>query len=86
VKTDSAATEEGYQDLLRGMERKPIPTVESLIHVQRLMKLQNPKIGDVKLDDLNDGPNHSQDRRKRVYRPGVRGSGRKSKVVAGCGR
>jgi hypothetical protein len=55
VKTDSAATEEGYQDLLRGMERKPIPTVESLIHVQRLMKLQNPKIGDVKLDDLNDG-------------------------------
>jgi hypothetical protein len=55
VKTDSAAAEEGYQDLLRGMERKPIPTVESLIHVQRLMKLQNPKIGDVKLDDLNDG-------------------------------
>jgi hypothetical protein len=55
VKTDAAAAEEGYQDLLRGMERKPIPTVESLIHVQRLMKLQNPKIGDVKLDDLNDG-------------------------------
>jgi hypothetical protein len=54
VKTDSAATEEGYQDLLRGMERKPIPTVESLIHVQRLMKLQNPKIGDVKLEELND--------------------------------
>jgi NitT/TauT family transport system substrate-binding protein len=55
MKTDAAAAEEGYQDLLRGMERKPIPTVESLIHVQRLMKLQNPKIGDVKLDDLNDG-------------------------------
>jgi NitT/TauT family transport system substrate-binding protein len=55
LKTDAAAAEEGYQDLLRGMERKPIPTVESLIHVQRLMKLQNPKIGDVKLDELNDG-------------------------------
>jgi hypothetical protein len=54
MKTDAAAAEEGYQDLLRGMERKPIPTVESLIHVQRLMKLQNPKIGDVKLEELND--------------------------------
>jgi NitT/TauT family transport system substrate-binding protein len=54
MKTDAAAAEEGYQDLLRGMERKPIPTVESLVHVQRLMKQQNPKIGEVKLDDLND--------------------------------
>jgi hypothetical protein len=32
----------------------PFPTVESLVHVQRLMKLQNPKIGDVKLEDVND--------------------------------
>ena len=54
MKTDAANAEEGYQDLLRGMERKPIPTVESLVHVQRLMKLQNPKIGDVKLEELND--------------------------------
>ena len=54
LKTDAAAAEEGYLDLLRGMERKPLPTVESLVHVQRLMKVQNPKIGDVKLDDIND--------------------------------
>ena len=54
LKTDAAAAEEGYLDLIRGMERKPMPTAESLVHVQRLMKLQNPKIGDVKLDDLND--------------------------------
>jgi NitT/TauT family transport system substrate-binding protein len=54
LKTDAAAAEEGYLDLIRGMERKPVPTAESLVHVQRLMKLQNPKIGDVKLDDLND--------------------------------
>ena len=31
-----------------------MPTVESMVHVQRLMKLQNPKIGEVKLEDLND--------------------------------
>ncbi|HYJ15692.1 MAG TPA: ABC transporter substrate-binding protein [Candidatus Limnocylindria bacterium] len=55
LKTDAAAAEEGYLDLLRGMDRKPLPTVESLVHVQRLMKVQNPKIADVKLDDINDG-------------------------------
>jgi len=54
MKTDPAAAEEGYLDLLRAMERKPVPTVESMVHVQRLMKVQNPKIGDVKLDDIND--------------------------------
>ena len=54
MKTDAAAAEEGYLDLLRAMERKPVPTVESMVHVQRLMKMQNPKIGDVKLDDIND--------------------------------
>ena len=54
MKTDATAAEEGYLDLLRAMERKPVPTVESMVHVQRLMKMQNPKIGDVKLDDIND--------------------------------
>jgi len=54
LKTDATSAEEGYLDLLRGMDRKPYPTVESLVHVQRLMKVQNPKIGDVKLDELND--------------------------------
>lgn len=54
MKTDAVAAEEGYLDLIRGMERKPIPTVESMVHVQRLMKIQNPKIGEVKIDDIND--------------------------------
>lgn len=54
MKTDAAAAEEGYLDLLRALERKPVPTVESMVHVQRLMKIQNPKIGEVKLDDIND--------------------------------
>jgi ABC-type nitrate/sulfonate/bicarbonate transport system substrate-binding protein len=54
MKTTAGPAEEGYLDLLRGMERKPIPTVESLVHVQRLMKAQNPKIGAVNLEELND--------------------------------
>jgi ABC-type nitrate/sulfonate/bicarbonate transport system substrate-binding protein len=54
MKTDATIAEEGYLDLLRGMERKPFPTTESMVHVQRLMKLQNPKIGDVKINELID--------------------------------
>ena len=54
MKTDATIAEEGYLDLIRGMERKPMPTVDSMVHVQRLMKLQNPKIGEVKLEDIND--------------------------------
>jgi len=54
MKIDTAAAEEGYLELLRVLERKPLPTVESMVHVQRLMKIQNPKIGEVKLDDIND--------------------------------
>jgi hypothetical protein len=54
MKVDAAAAEEGYLELLRVLERKPLPTVESMVHVQRLMKIQNPKIGEVKLDDIND--------------------------------
>ena len=55
MKTDATIAEEGYLDLIRGMERKPMPTVDSMVHVQRLMKLQNAKIGEVKLEDINDG-------------------------------
>lgn len=54
MKTAAGPAEEGYLDLLRGMDRKPFPTVESLVHVQRLMKAQNPKIGAVNLEELND--------------------------------
>lgn len=54
MKTEAGPAEEGYLDLLRGMERKPMPTVESMVHVQRLMKVQNPKIGNVNLEELND--------------------------------
>jgi ABC-type nitrate/sulfonate/bicarbonate transport system substrate-binding protein len=54
MKTDATAAEEGYLDLLRGMERKPMPSAESMVHVQRLMKLTNPKVAEVKIDDIND--------------------------------
>jgi ABC-type nitrate/sulfonate/bicarbonate transport system substrate-binding protein len=54
MKISAAPAEEGYVDLLRVLERKPLPSVEGLVHVQRLMKAQNPKIGAVNLHELND--------------------------------
>lgn len=54
MKINAAAAEEGYVDLLRVLERKPLPSVEGMVNIQRLMKARNPKIGAVKLEDIND--------------------------------
>ena len=43
MKINAAGAEEGYLDLLRVLERKPLPSVESMVHVQRLMKAQIQK-------------------------------------------
>jgi hypothetical protein len=36
------------------MARKPYPGVEGMRNVQRLLKIQNPRIGEVNVDDLVD--------------------------------
>ena len=36
------------------MSRKPYPGIDGLRNVQRLMKVQSPKIGEVKIEDLVD--------------------------------
>jgi ABC-type nitrate/sulfonate/bicarbonate transport system substrate-binding protein len=55
LRTDAAGAEDGYIDLLRGVDRKPIPSMEGLRNVQRLLKLRTPKVGDLKLEDVIDG-------------------------------
>ena len=56
--TDPAAGEAAYQDvvaLLRAEDnRKPYVPIDGLRLLQRIMKTQNPKIGDVKVDNLVD--------------------------------
>ena len=52
--TDQAAAEEGYQDQLLTLNRKPYPSLEGLRNAQRLMALQNPKIGILKVEELVD--------------------------------
>lgn len=51
---DAAVAEEGYQDYLNSVERRPIPTVEGLRNIRRLMAQINPKNANVKIEELVD--------------------------------
>jgi NitT/TauT family transport system substrate-binding protein len=53
--SDPAVAEEGYQDYLTGVERKPIPSLDALRNIRRLMAVQNPKVANVKVEELVDG-------------------------------
>jgi hypothetical protein len=52
--TDPAAAEEGYQDLLNGLDKKLVPSVEGLRNTQRLLKPRNPKLETIKVKELID--------------------------------
>jgi ABC-type nitrate/sulfonate/bicarbonate transport system substrate-binding protein len=54
LKTDAAGAEEGYQDLLRGVDRKPFPSTEGMRNIQRMLKPRSPKIGEIKTEDVVD--------------------------------
>jgi hypothetical protein len=54
LKADQNSAEEGYDDLLRAVEKKPFPSIEGLRNAQRLMKIRTPKIGEVKIEPLVD--------------------------------
>ena len=48
---DMAAAERGYQDL-SNLNRKPYPAIESLKNVQKIMALHDPKVLNLKVEDL----------------------------------
>jgi ABC-type nitrate/sulfonate/bicarbonate transport system substrate-binding protein len=50
--TDAGVAEEGYQDYLTSVERKPYPSLEAMRNIQRLMALHNPKVAGVRVEDL----------------------------------
>ena len=49
---DPMVAEEGYQDYLHSVERKPYPSIEAVSNAQRIMKILNPQVGQVKAEDL----------------------------------
>jgi len=51
---ESVTAEEGYHDAVRTMARKPYPALDGMRNVQRLLKTQNPRIGEVKVEEIVD--------------------------------
>ncbi len=52
---DPAVADEGYQDHLASLNRKPYPSLDGLRSAQKLMAQQNPKIAALHVDNLIDG-------------------------------
>lgn len=46
--------EEGYKDVMTGLDRKPFASLAGLRNVQRLMKQRNPSVEKVKVEELVD--------------------------------
>jgi hypothetical protein len=51
---DPSVAENGYQDHLLTLNRKPYPSLDGLRNAQRLMAQQNSKIAALKVEDLVD--------------------------------
>jgi NitT/TauT family transport system substrate-binding protein len=54
LRVDANNAEEGYNDMLRGVDRKPFASLEGMRNLHRLLKPRNPKISDVKVEDVVD--------------------------------
>lgn len=51
---DTVSAEEGYLDVINGVERKPFPVVDGLRKIQRLMKIRNPAIEKFRVEEMID--------------------------------
>ena len=51
---DAVVAEQGYRDLVQVIDQKPYVSLDGIKNIQRLMKIQNPVIGTVKVEDLID--------------------------------
>jgi NitT/TauT family transport system substrate-binding protein len=52
--SDPSLTEEAYQEQRLTLSRKPYPSLDGLRNAQRLMALQNPKIANLKIEEIID--------------------------------
>ncbi|TMA87114.1 MAG: hypothetical protein E6J74_30675 [Deltaproteobacteria bacterium] len=50
--SDPVILEDGYQDLLIGLEKKPYAAAEGLRNIQRIMATLNPKVIRSKIEDI----------------------------------
>ena len=54
LRINDQEAEEGYKDVITGLDRKPHASLAGLRNVQRLMKLRNPAVEKVKVEELVD--------------------------------
>jgi NitT/TauT family transport system substrate-binding protein len=54
LRINDQEAEEGYKDVITGLDRKPHANLAGLRNVQRLMKLRNPAVEKVKIEELVD--------------------------------
>jgi NitT/TauT family transport system substrate-binding protein len=52
--TEPAALEEGYQEILTSLDRKPYPSLEGMKNIQRLAKIREPRLGNINLENIVD--------------------------------
>ncbi|HEY3305992.1 MAG TPA: ABC transporter substrate-binding protein [Candidatus Binatia bacterium] len=52
--SDPAVAEEGYQDVMKSVDRRPYPSIDGLRNIQRLMKTQTPAAQKVKVEEMVD--------------------------------
>ena len=51
---DPSALEEGYQEILTGLDRKPYPSLEGMKNIQRLAKIREPRLGSINVESIVD--------------------------------
>jgi len=54
LKVDASGAEDAYLDLVRGVDRKPFASLDGLRNAQRFLRSRNPKVGEVKAEDVID--------------------------------
>lgn len=52
--SEPAAAEEGYQEILTSLDRNPYPSLEGLRNIQRLAKIRDPRLAEVRVENLVD--------------------------------
>jgi hypothetical protein len=51
---DPGLAEEGYQDVLKSLEKNPIPSLEGMRNIHRLLRTRNASVDKVKPEQLID--------------------------------
>jgi NitT/TauT family transport system substrate-binding protein len=51
---DSSALEEGYQEIITGLDRKPYPSLEGMKNIQRLIQSREPRLVNVNIENIVD--------------------------------